>query len=76
MTASGSETRRSKAGAVAAEFEASRTRTAMAGEKPAAVGVPEIRPVVVSKDRPSGSWPVASEKAFVPVPPVEANWAE
>jgi hypothetical protein len=72
-TTSGSETYRSKAGAVAAEFDASRTRTAMPGDMPLAVGVPEMRPVAVSKVRPAGSWPVAREKVLVPTPPEAVN---
>ena len=45
------------------------------GDVPAAVGVPEMAPVLGSKARPAGSVPVAKLQATAPVPPVDCTVA-
>ena len=46
------------------------TRTVIAA-LPTAVGVPEISPVEVLRDKPAGSVPLKREYVLVPVPPEE-----
>lgn len=43
---------------------------------PLAVGVPEIRPVLVERLRPAGRLPVLIDQAYGVVPPVASREAE
>jgi hypothetical protein len=43
---------------------------------PAAVGVPEIKPVVVLSVSPAGSEPETIENVYVPLPPLTFSAAE